>query len=152
MQKTCSRCQTTKPLNFFNHRAASPDGYAAACAACIREQKQVDYWSDPAERAKTIARAIENKRARFEADPAYKRAFNLWGSTKKRRTKIPPWAAIEDFVPACKKALKLGPEYEIDHIIPLCHPRVCGLHVANNVRVVKRSTNQRKGNSFQGSW
>lgn len=151
MQKTCSRCQAAKPLELFNRRAASSDGYAAACAACTREQKQVNYWGDPVERAKTIARAVKNKRARFEADPTYKRAFNLWSSTKKRQTKIPPWVTIEDFVPACKKALNLGPEYEIDHIIPLSHPLVCGLHVPNNVRVIKRSTNQRKGNSFSTS-
>lgn len=148
MQKTCSRCRATKPLDLFNRRAASPDGRAAACAACTNGQKSVDYWGDPAKRAEHIARAVKNKRARFEADPAYKRAFNLWGSTKKRQTKIPPWSAIEDFVPVCKKALRLGPEYEVDHIIPLNHPLVCGLHVANNVRAVKRSTNQRKGGSF----
>lgn len=151
MQKLCTRCQTTKSLNLFNRRAASTDGRTAACAACIREAKRTDYWAAPEKRANAIARAVKNKRDRFLADPAYKRAFNLWGSTKKRNTKIPPWAAIEDFVPVCKKAMRLGPDYVVDHIIPLNHPLVCGLHVANNVRAVKRTTNKRKGNQFEVS-
>lgn len=87
------------------------------------------------------------KQLRFEREPAYKRAFNLWNSAK-RRTRIPPWVSITDFVPVCKKAVKAGPEYVVDHVIPLKHPLVCGLHVPANLRVVLRTTNGKKGNNF----
>lgn len=149
MQKICTRCCATLPLSSFNRRAASADGFAAACAACTSLSKRVDYWADSARRGAAVARAVSNKQARFAADPAYKRAFNLWGSTKKRGTKIPPWVAITDFVPLCRKALKLGPEYVLDHVIPLKHPLVCGLHVPANLRVVRRATNDKKGNRFE---
>ena len=148
MQKTCSRCADSKPLAAFHLRAASRDGYSAACVDCIRRDKYLSYWTDPAERQRTVDRATANKQARFDADPAYKRAFHLWGSTKKRGTKIPPWVCIADFVPACRAALRKGAEYELDHVIPLSHPLVCGLHVPANLRVVKRTTNRKKSNTF----
>lgn len=145
MQKQCSRCQATKPLNDFLRRAAAHDGLTAACGSCLRDAKKTDYVLK--DRAKTLARVKKNKQDRFERDPAYKRAFYLWGTTKKR-TKIPPWVSITDFVPICRKALKLGSEYEIDHIVPLKGEKVCGLHVPQNLRVVLRKTNQKKQNKF----
>lgn len=145
--QTCTRCDQTKPLADFTRRAASPSGYTSACSACLRAAKQTDYWADEAARAQKVRQTVENKRLRFERDPAYKRAFNLWGSTKKR-TRIPPWMRIADFVPVCKKALRKGPDYELDHIVPLKHPLVCGLHVPWNLRVVLRTTNARKRNTF----
>lgn len=81
-------------------------------------------------------------------EPGYRRAYTLWGTTKKRGTKIPPWVSITDFVPICRRAEKKGPEYVLDHIIPIRHPLVCGLHVPANLRVVLRATNQKKGNTF----
>lgn len=148
MQKQCSRCRATKFFAEFSRRTLSRDGYAAACTECRRKEQQIRYWGDPAERQETIARAGRTKQARFASDPAYKRAFNLWGAARKRKSKIPPWVSIVDFVPICRKAIKKGPEYEIDHVIPLNHPLVCGLHVPANLRVVLRETNLAKGNRF----
>lgn len=149
MQKLCSRCHAAKPLSSFVVRAASKDGYTAACRTCLSDAKQITYWTRPAERAAGQARAIKAKRLRFERDPSYKRAFNLWGSTKRRaRPSIPPWASITDFLPICRKAIKAGPGYVLDHIVPLKHPLVCGLHVPWNLRVVLKRTNDKKGGRF----
>lgn len=145
--KTCSRCKVEKPFTEFVTRSASKDGYAAACRQCLNTAKRAVYQGDADERERVKKRSILNKRARFERDPAYKRAFNLWGSTKKR-TRLPPWVSITDFLPVCRKAIRLGSEYEIDHIVPLKHPLVCGLHVPDNVRVVRRDVNARKGDHF----
>jgi 5-methylcytosine-specific restriction endonuclease McrA len=37
---------------------------------------------------------------------------------------------------------------EVDHIIPLTHPRVCGLHVPENLQFLTRSANAKKNNKF----
>ena len=37
---------------------------------------------------------------------------------------------------------------EVDHIIPLSHPLVCGLHVPANLQLLTKSQNSSKGNSF----
>jgi hypothetical protein len=145
--KTCPRCQATQPLTAFNRRAKSPDGYEAACRECSNLAKWAKYQGDPAERAATLARVKTTKNARFERDPAYKRAFNLWGSTKKR-TRIPPWVAIADFVPICREALAAGAAFELDHIVPIKGKLVSGLHVPSNLRVVPRAVNQAKQNRF----
>lgn len=36
--------------------------------------------------------------------------------------------------------------HEVDHVYPLIHPRMCGLHVPWNLRVVPTALNQAKGN------
>lgn len=145
--KTCTRCGTEKPFTEFPRRSASKDGYAAGCKACVNEAKQVIYWLKEGERAKHIARATKNKRERCSRDPSYKRAWNLWLSTRDR-THIPGWVSIMDFIHVARKAVQKGDEYQVDHIIPLNHPLVCGLHVPSNCRVVKREVNQRKKNHF----
>ena len=135
MQKVCSACATAQPVAAFAKRSASADGLAAACKACMNSRNRLSYAADPALRAASVARAVTTKRARFEHEPGYRRAFVLWGSTR-RRTRIPPWVCIADFVPICQLADLLGPEFEIDHVVPLNHPLVCGLHVPNNVRIM----------------
>lgn len=143
--KTCTRCNLVKNFADFARRSASADGLTAACRECINLDKWAKYRSDEAERAATVSRVTRNRKAKFQLDPAYKRAFHLWGSTRKR-TKIPPWVSIKDFVPVCQKAIRLGPEYELDHIIPIKGKLVSGLHVPSNLRVVLRTANQAKGN------
>lgn len=39
-------------------------------------------------------------------------------------------------------------QLEVDHIVPLIHPKVCGLHVWDNLQLLTSLQNRRKGNSF----
>ncbi len=41
-----------------------------------------------------------------------------------------------------------GFKWHVDHIIPLNNPRVCGLHVYNNLQVIPYIDNLKKGNSI----
>ena len=45
-------------------------------------------------------------------------------------------------------ARETGHPHDVDHIIPLNHPYVCGLHVHNNLRAVRRALNECKNNDF----
>lgn len=39
-------------------------------------------------------------------------------------------------------------EHEVDHVIPICHPLVCGLHVETNLRVIVLDHNRVKSNTW----
>lgn len=64
----------------------------------------------------------------------------------------PTWAdkaAIRAiFAERDKLKVETGEPYEVDHIVPLLHPAVCGLHVHWNMRVLHRNTNANKGNLY----
>jgi 5-methylcytosine-specific restriction endonuclease McrA len=49
------------------------------------------------------------------------------------------------------KALSLhcgGIEYCVDHIIPIAHPDVCGLHTFANLQIITSEENRKKGQHF----
>jgi len=65
---------------------------------------------------------------------------------------IPAWAdrkalaGIEEH--AAVMTLRTGIPHEVDHDIPLTHRLVCGLTVPNNLVVMPRAKNGRKGNAW----
>lgn len=64
----------------------------------------------------------------------------------------PPWADFKAirwvYAEAGRVTLRLGAQYVVDHIIPLQHPAVCGLHVAWNLRAVPFAVNAAKHNAW----
>lgn len=69
-----------------------------------------------------------------------------------RGTVTPRWAdkkAIRAFYLEARRLSKeTGVPHHVDHIIPLKGKNVCGLHVENNLRVVRGVDNQRKYNKL----
>lgn len=76
--------------------------------------------------------------------------------TAKRRSikkkSSPHWAnqffIDEAYHLASLRTKTLGFKWEVDHIIPLQGKNVCGLHVENNLQVIPKISNIRKGNKF----
>lgn len=64
----------------------------------------------------------------------------------------PKWAnrrAVRSFWKLSKLLTKsTGVQWSVDHVVPLLHPLVCGLHVENNLRVMTLASNLRKSNNW----
>jgi len=78
-------------------------------------------------------------------DEIYKK--NRYESIK---TRTPNWTNLEMIRSIYDEKKKLGREYHVDHIIPLHGRFVSGLHVPENLRIIKRTENLKKGNNFLG--
>ena len=63
-----------------------------------------------------------------------------------KRQAMPLWADREAISCIYQEAKYL--QWHVDHIIPLNHPLVCGLHVEGNLQSLPPEENLRKSNSF----
>lgn len=109
-----------------------------------QELDRAYYWRDPEKyRGKTLRWMRENPE-KVNALIAKRTADKL------RRT--PKWAdmrAIEAvYEAAARMRSETGIGYDVDHVIPLRGRLVSGLHVAENLQILERSANARKGNRF----
>jgi hypothetical protein len=75
---------------------------------------------------------------------------NSAAKTAKRRAitfnATPSWADLEEIKNVYLEARYFG--MHVDHIIPLNHPLVCGLHVWDNLQLLNPIDNIRKGNKY----
>lgn len=56
---------------------------------------------------------------------------------------------IDEIYRECQRLTEeTGIKYSVDHIIPLNNDKVCGLHVHNNLQIIKFSENCKKNNKF----
>lgn len=68
------------------------------------------------------------------------------------RSRIPPWAdplelrAIER--ERRRRSRETGRRWSIDHIVPINHPLVCGLHTPANLVLMPLDENMLKGNRW----
>ena len=86
-----------------------------------------------------------------------KELHNLRPSERRRvqmRLATPRWANIdaimEIYIQRSEMTRETGIEHHVDHVIPIQHPRVCGLHCEANLRVITASANCSKSNKFAG--
>lgn len=80
------------------------------------------------------------------------RARNTARRRAKIRMAIPSWfceiecSAIYEM--AQEMTLSTGVKHEVDHIVPIRSPKVCGLHWHGNMRVITKAENATKGNRY----
>ena len=88
------------------------------------------------------------------AQAARKRPINIWiwADTPAIRRATPRWAdrqrIVNIYAESGRRSRRGKLKYHVDHVIPLIHPKVCGLHVHNNLQILTARKNCQKNNRW----
>lgn len=158
--KSCIKCKETKPLTEFHKHKGMSDGRINKCRVCVVEA--VSEWRIKNPSCRKIEHAKNRVRKGFKTRDQYllDRRNSAVGRNvtaskyahKRRMLEALQLSEFDEFV--IQEALVLtkirekitGFKWHMDHIIPLMHKRVCGLHNGLNVQVVPATWNVKKGN------
>jgi 5-methylcytosine-specific restriction endonuclease McrA len=149
--RTCAKCLAKLPESKFSPHRRGRDGLYHHCKSCMRRATAVYYENHP-ERARAAAASWKNRnrerdcatrKAWREANPAIRNATQGRRKAAKLRA-TPPWVDHEAINFVYRQAA--AHDMTVDHIHPLQHPRLCGLHVPWNLQLLSREENSAKGN------
>lgn len=177
----CIDCKVLKGDSEFHKNKNRSDGLQPWCKPCATIRKKKWRAANPEKYKATTARRyhgnVEREKMRKAAWYKENREHTLrvnddWrklnmGSTRGRVAKrraalvnaVPKWLstaqlgqieAVYNHARDCRAVS--GQEYHVDHVVPVIHPDVCGLHVPWNLQVLPQDVNDSKGNSFDGGW
>jgi 5-methylcytosine-specific restriction endonuclease McrA len=155
LSKKCVCCGVEKPLHEFGIRKASQDGLNYYCKGCVREKYLRNFDKISQNRKKNYVLNAKKKReyqknwAVLNRDQRIRKKAER-AALKKQAT--PSWTDPKVFkeFKECADAFRLftGVEYHVDHIIPLKHKDVCGLHCEANLKIIPWRENLEKKNNF----
>ena len=128
------------------------------CVACNRlkwqrrpKEKRQEYWQNYyTEEVKN--RKVENARKQRELNPYKRKKFRSERKKRVRQATLknkPDQIRVQEvYLEAQKLTLETGIEHCVDHIIPLAHPDVCGLHTFANLQIMTTTQNFKKAQQF----
>lgn len=171
---TCTKCGETKPVDQFSKRSSRPLGITSHCKVCRAaackgyasknvekfRQYKAEYAAANAEEVRRYQSAYREanreKLRQYFSEYAKKNLPKKQATTTKRRAgklkATPRWANLAEiekiYANSVQIATKTGRRMHVDHIVPLVHPLVCGLHCEANLRIIPAEKNLRKGNNW----
>jgi hypothetical protein len=178
----CKSCEEWKENSQFSKCSARKDKLQLKCKSCSRRISKNFRDSNPEKvlknnlnfkirnpnYAKEWAQAHKSRRSLqvrqwYKKNKALKSAQNKnWKASnpeavkiyKQKRLLCERRATINKLQSRALKIFKLSSKegYVTDHIIPLVHPKVCGLHVLENLQHLTDYENSVKGTSFDGTY
>lgn len=175
--KHCPKCNQEKPFEAFYASSTHKSGYASWCKECESERNRLKskkyrdsrlakskQWRDENKDKQEIATKTwrENNPDRTAAmyrDWAERNRDKVNAKWMKReaskKNRTPAWLTESDWLQIqCRYQVaamynREGLErWDVDHTIPLYGKKVSGLHVPNNLRVIKSDENKRKANKY----
>ena len=131
-------------------RQRNPEDNKRRCRERYQKKKEDIGWVKK-ERERTESHR-KNNLGMYAAKEAKRRAAKLKATA--------PWASltyVKDLYKNCREAedvfnaAGLSVKFHVDHIVPLQHDRVCGLHVEHNLQVLTATENSSKCNKYEVS-
>lgn len=128
----------------------------------VAKSKKMDYIKNKPKRLATIKKYANNNRPKVNKISAKYHKANPekvnFLCAKRRADKLnrtPKWLTKGDWIEiqmaydwAKQLSKETGILHEVDHIIPLRHPKISGLHCPQNLQVISSSENRLKNNKF----
>ncbi len=166
----CRACTEEKPEEAFPLRNAKVGTRQTRCKPCLRAYARAWYERKRDERCEQVSewkrknpekvkRYRERNRKRYREydhvyrhkNPDVRRANNAaYRARKNKRTLKLSGEARNQIREVYRRASRLtretGTPHHVDHLIPLNHPLVCGLHVPWNLQVIPGKLNLKKSN------
>jgi hypothetical protein len=129
-----------KSVDNFYKQWTNKTGYRPMCKDCTVQ-----------ERTNKREQYLEYERHYMETHPGYNNyKASIYRAAKLQAT--PPWVDFDKIKEIYEEADRLSKEtgeiYVVDHIVPLNHPLVCGLHVPWNLQILTFSENSKKSNKL----
>ena len=150
MVKTCTKCNEEKPLECFSKNKRAKDGKLSACKACDRAKSTAWAKANP-------EKAIAKLRAWREANPERYAALQARIRANSYNA-VPSWYTKEHqdqiasiYAERNRITEATGIPHEVDHILPMNGDTVSGFHLPDNLQIITRTENIRKGNKHDFS-
>lgn len=166
--KVCSKCNQEKAKTFFGKSATRKDGLRPWCKTCHNKANAVwrannkAYYTSQNNKRKELRKKYDatykEKNPKYSAKYYYENKADFIGRVSKRRQKAkyatPLWADKNKMRLVYRLSSNLNKlhgfvKYHVDHIVPLQGKEVSGLHVHNNLQILKAQANKTKFNKWK---
>lgn len=108
-------------------------------------------WHEQIKRQNASATS-RNRKAKYRKNHPEIVRFHSRTRQAQKRLAMPHWVDANSIFSFYNEARRLevqtGIKHHVDHIIPLKHEKICGLHCEFNLRVIPASENYAKNNRF----
>lgn len=158
--KKCTKCGKLKNKKNFYFRNKEKGYLQSLCKLCSSERykryRQNNLKKMAARAAEYRQKCNENinlwERNYRKKRYAQKKSVRVYALYRRNKRRVKEAAAsVGDFNKEIRQIYKNCPAgHHVDHIIPINHPRVCGLHVPWNLQYLPAEENLKKSNKLGG--
>lgn len=147
VSRECSKCKDVLCITQFHKHKKGKDGYNSYCMSCTSKEGSTY-------RAKVSDKIKERSKTYYKTCKDRIDINNSIRNKTKRNQKEFYKNFTKEMYEIYEQAYEINKgdvKVAVDHIVPLNHPNVCGLHYHLNLRIVDDSVNCSKGNKWDGT-